>query len=194
MLALEAGFQRIPSGALSDWRMAGSGRFRLADADTLESEGGSGVLWYAREQFDDFILKLDWRSFNTDDNSGVFLRIPALGNSDPANDWRPAASEGYEVQIDDRGLDPSTNHVGSPLHQTGAVYKLAAATELASRPLGEWNEFEVEAQGSRITVKLNDRTVSTLQNGNRRSRGFIGLQNHHPGSRVQFRNIRLKRL
>ncbi|TMC47364.1 MAG: hypothetical protein E6J26_11445 [Chloroflexi bacterium] len=36
--------------------------------------------------------------------------------------------------------------------------------------------------------------MSTLPNGNRPLKGHIGLQNHHPGSRVQFRHIRIKRL
>jgi len=41
---------------------------------------------------------------------------------------------------------------------------------------------------------LNGQQVSQLTNGNRPLQGFIGLQNHHFGSRVQFRNIRIKTL
>jgi hypothetical protein len=33
-----------------------------------------------------------------------------------------------------------------------------------------------------------------LNNANRSPKGFIGLQNHHFGSRVQFQNLRIKTL
>jgi hypothetical protein len=42
-------------------------------------------------------------------------------------------------------------------------------------------------------VTLNGQQVSTLVGGTRALEGHIGLQNHHPGSRVQFRNLRIKR-
>ena len=84
------------------------------------------------------------------------------------------------------------NTFGDPLHQTGAVYKLAPATKLASLPLGQWNTFEIQAKGNDISVKLNGQLVSSLTNGNRPLKGHIGLQNHHFGSRVQFRNLRIK--
>ena len=51
---------------------------------------------------------------------------------------------------------------------TGAVYQLAPATKLASKPRGEWNTFEIEAIGPNIKVKLNGEAVSEL--GNRQGR------------------------
>jgi hypothetical protein len=42
---------------------------------------------------------------------------------------------------------------------------------------------------------LNGVPVSEVNNDNQRPPdGFIGLQNHHSGSRVQFGNIRIKKL
>jgi Domain of Unknown Function (DUF1080) len=77
-------------------------------------------------------------------------------------------------------------------YQTGAVYKLAASTKIASRPIGQWNNYEIAARGNSITVNLNNETVCDLKNGKRPLEGYIGLQNHHPGSRVQFRHLRIK--
>lgn len=195
-LPLELGYARVGNGGLDGWRMAGSGRFIELGGNIIESVDGIGLLWYTRQQFGDFILKLDWRASNPDDNSGVFIRIPALQSADPVNDWKPAVDQGYEVQIDDTGKNPDVNPntFGDPLHRTGAMYKLAPATKLASLPLGQWNAFEIEARGKDITVKLNSEVVSSLKNGNRLLSGHIGLQNHHFGSRVQFRNIRIKTL
>lgn len=195
-LPVEPGFHTLGSGGLDGWQMAGSGAFIELGANIVESAGGIGLLWYTREQFTNFILRVDWRATKLDDNSGVFLRFPALSNSNPATDWQVAVDQGYEVQIDDTGKNPDSNPVtfGDPLHLTGAVYKLAPVTTLASRPLGQWNNYEIEARGKNLKVTLNGQLVSHLTNGNRPLTGHIGLQNHHPGSRVQFRNIRIKPL
>src|SRR6266487_5013051 len=130
----------------------------------IESVDGIGLLWYTKQQFADFILKADWRASNADDNSGIFIRFPALGNSNPAQDWKLAVDQGYEIQIDDTGYNPDTNRTGDMYHITGAIYTLAPASSLASKPLGQWNTYEIEAIGPNIRVKLNGVLVSTLTN------------------------------
>ena len=188
-----AGTVSLINPTLDGWQVAGSGGFKIVGNDTIESEGGIGLLWYSKDEFSDFTLTVQWRSINVFDNSGVFIRFPALGNTNPAEDWKLAVDQGYEIQIDDRGYDPNTNTTGSPLHMTGAVYQLAAASMLASNPLGQWNTFEIEAIGPEIKVKLNGQSVSHLTNPHGRPlKGHIGLQNHHPGSQVQFRNLFVK--
>lgn len=175
--------------------MAGFGRFNLVEGAVLETEGGPGLLWYTQEEFADFVLTVDWRVSGIEDNSGVFLRFLALGSSNPTTDWQLAVEQGYEVQIDERGLDPETNTLGSPYHQTGAIYKLAPALKQASLPIGQWNAFEIVAEGSTITVKLNKELVSNLtESRGRPAKGHLGLQTHHAGARVQFRNLQIKRL
>ncbi len=182
------------NGALDGWQMAGSGRFISVGRSLVESQDGIGLLWYTKDTFSDFVLTVDWRSLNAFDNSGVFIRFPALGSNDPANDWRLAVDQGYEVQIDERGFDPATNTPGSALHRTGAIYQLAPAVAQNSSPLGDWNRFEITANGSNISVKLNGLEVSRLTGDSTRPlAGHIGLQNHHPGSRVQFRNLRVRK-
>jgi hypothetical protein len=181
------------------WQMAGHGGFHFLEGEA-ESGGGPGILWYTREELGDFVLKIDWRAHSATDNSGVFLRIPALGTGNPDKDWKPAVDLGYEVQIDDRGRSPETGGEGDSFRTTGAVYGLAAAEQLLSRPVGQWNTFEIEARGSSITVFLNGERVSRFTgdrlkgDAGRKTRGYLGLQNHGPGSRVAFRNPRIKRL
>ena len=190
---MEEKFTPLFRGLLSDWQMAGTGRFNVIGGEVLESEGGPGVLWYTRAAFADFVLGIDWRLSSLEDNSGVYLRFPPLNTDDPEHDWQLADRQGYEVQIDDRGYDPETKSFNSPLHLTGAIYKLAPALKHASRPVGAWNTFVIEAQGHRLSVMLNGELVSSLTaDGSRPLRGHVGLQTHHPGSRVQFRNIRLR--
>lgn len=181
---------------IDHWAMAGTGRFKVVRQGLLESEGGPGVFWYTERTFGDFWLTVDWRLSHVTDNSGIFLRFPALGSGDPVNDWRPAAEEGLEVQIDDRGYDPATHALDSPPHLTGAICKRAPATARASRPVGEWNAFEIVAQGPVIDVALNGVRVARLEgeaSGTPLS-GHIGLQAHHPDSRVQFRHLVVKEI
>jgi hypothetical protein len=189
-VVMEERFTPLFSGTLTDWQMAGTGRFNIIGDEVLESEGGPGLLWYTKAAFADFVLWVEWRLSSIMDNSGVYVRFPPLGRDDPEHDWQLADRRGYEVQIDDRGYDPETKSYDSPLHLTGAIYKLAPALRRVSQPVGAWNTFRIKAQGYRLSVVLNGQLVSSLMlDGSQSLQGHIGLQMHHLGSRVQFRNI-----
>jgi hypothetical protein len=192
-ISAEPDFTPLGNGSLAGWQMAGSGGFIELGGGIVESFGGIGLLWYTREQFADFVLRLDFRLSSPTDNSGVFIRFPALRNGDPANDWRPPVTEGYEIQIDNTGFNPDTNTFDDPLHKTGAIYTLAPSSAIMPA-VGQWHNYEIEAAGSTITVRLDGQQVSQLRNANRSTGGYVGLQNHHPGSAVQFAHIRVKKL
>ncbi|WP_185961226.1 DUF1080 domain-containing protein [Telmatospirillum sp. J64-1] len=187
----EPGFEKIALD--TGWVMAGRGRFIVLAPDLVQSEGGTGLYWYPHREFGDFVLRIEWMATEKEDNSGVFIRFPPLGRDNPDQDWKLAVDQGLEVQIDDTGLDPRSGALDQPLHRTGAIYGLAPAEVLASNPLGEWNEFQITAEGPVVTVMLNGITVAQLTEDRGRPRsGHLGLQNHHPDSRVRFRNLRIK--
>jgi len=197
-------FKSLFTGSRRGWQMSGGGDFLTIFGSILEAQpNGLGLLWYTREVFSNFVLKIDWLSFNPTttvpgaraDNSGVFLRVPPLNASDPANDWKLASDKGYEIQIDDMGFNPDTGLNFSPLHQTGAVYALQPSTSLASKPAGQWNTFEIEATSATIKVTLNGTLVTSYAippNTTRLAAGHIGMQCHT--GNVQFRNIMIKTL
>ena len=167
------------------WWMAGPGRFQIIKQErALVSEEGMGLLWYTKKQYNDFILKIDWKVKRKNDNSGIFVRF-----SDPGNDPWIAVNTGYEIQIDDLALP-----IGRPVHRTGAIYGLAAPATLASKPVGEWNAFEIHAIGQNYTVILNNKKVIPSFFGNRLTKGYIGIQNHDVASHVSFRNIRIREM
>ena len=192
-LGAEPGFAPLGHGGLDGWQMAGNGRFQAVGGNIIEAVDGIGLLWFTKEQFGDFVLRADFRLSLPTENAGIFIRIPALGTGDPANDWKPAAAQGYEIQIDNTGFNPDTNASGDPLHATGAIYSLAP-TAGPMPSVGQWHTFEIEAIGPKITVRLDGQQVSQLLNGNRLAKGYIGLQNHHAGSKVQFTRLRIKTL
>jgi len=167
---------------LTGWSQAGPGGFRLVD-NVMQSQGGMGLLWYSERTFGDFVLELDWRVTAGTDNSGVFLRFP-----DPGDDPWVAVNRGYEVQIyDDPGGDPQ---------KTGAVYGFQAPDASASKPVGEWNHYRIRASGNDYIVFLNGVQVNQFSStdSSRGPEGHIGVQNHDPGSEVQFRDIVVREL
>ncbi|KPK41146.1 MAG: glycosyl hydrolase, partial [Planctomycetes bacterium SM23_25] len=73
------------------------------------------------------------------------------------------------------------------------------------RPVGQWNFEEVVCKGSRVTVSVNGAVIVDADlaefskpidgqehPGLKRTSGHIGFMGH--GDRVEFRNIRVKRL
>ena len=200
-------FKTLFTGSRLGWQMAGGGDLTIFGS-ILEARPGPpslGLLWYTREVFRNFVLKVDWLSFNpttnaltvppSTDNSGVLIRFPALNASDPVNDWKLASDKGYEIQIDDMGYNPGPNQLFDPLHQTGAVYALAPSSKIASKPAGQWNTFEIEATATTIKVTLNGQLVTTYTipaTDPRPREGHIGLQCHT--GNVQFRNVLIRSL
>jgi hypothetical protein len=170
--------------SIDGWCMAGPGKFVLVEyGKSLQSEGGMGLLWYTKKKYKDFVLKIDWKVSRTNDNSGVFVRF-----SNPYNDPLIAVNSGYEIQIDDMAMPD-----GNPLHKTGAMYNFAAPSNAAaSKPVGQWNTFEIEVTGQKYSVTLNGKKVIPEFIGNRNTEGYIGIQNHDADSHVSFKNIRIK--
>lgn len=170
--------------SMDGWHMAGRGKFVLVEHNkSLRSVGGMGLLWYARKKYKDFVLRVDWKVSHRNDNSGVFIRF-----SDPDNDSWIAVNTGYEIQIDDLAIPD-----GNPIHKTGALYNFAIPLNTrASKPVGQWNSFDIEATGQTYSVTLNGEKVIPEFTGNRLTEGYIGIQNHDAGSNASFKNIRIK--
>jgi hypothetical protein len=159
-------------------------------AAMLESFGSYGLYFYVKEQFGNFILKLDWRLGRRDDNSGVFIRTPGPAAASPLD---VAVSQGHEIQIDERGFDANSNTEGHAQKRTGAIYDLQAPSSFPSAPVGSWNSYEIQASNGEIRVKLNGQEVNVYQS-TRPPSGFVAIQAYRPGSRVQFRNMRVRKL
>ena len=176
----DSNFTSIFDGkTLDGWKMAGEGRFVIVESDAaLKSEGGMGLLWYSENIYKNFILKLEWKVSDEDDNSGVFVRFP-----NPDDNPNIAVREGYEIQIDDRG--------GNPIHQTGAIYDFAAPSKVVSKPPGQWNTMEIQVLSQSYTVIINGQKVTEFT-GSRITEGYVGLQTHDDKSKVSFRNILIK--
>jgi hypothetical protein len=160
------------------WSQVGPGTVKEEADGVLVTDGGMGMLWYEKAPFTDFTLRLEYKLSKADNNSGVFVRFP-----DKVTDPWDAVKAGYEIQICD-GADPE--------HRTGAVYSFKGPDKAPpTKPVGEWNSYEIKVKGQEYTISLNGEVVNHYT-GSRGKSGYIGLQNHDKGSVVRFRNIRIQ--
>lgn len=178
---------------LTGWVGAVDG-YSVEDGLLVCRRDGGGNLYVDRE-FDDFVLRFSFR-MEPGGNNGVGIR---------AEQGKDAAYHGMEIQILDdyaaqwADLEPWQYH--------GSIYGVVPAARGALKPAGEWNEEEIRAEGSRITVTVNgtivvdadlrvaarDGTVDGREHPGLFNRsGYIGFLGH--GSRVEFRDIRILEL
>lgn len=196
------------------WEAVGGGSFSLVDGMIVAQPGGGelGLLFYTAEQFDDFLLRLQFRLHEGSENGGVHVRfrnprrrVPDRTTPDPDDGWiyaNPAwvaVDTGFEVQLDEfarpHGLDQ---------HRTGAVYDMPIGTGLGRqqyqrpvlKPLLEWNTLEVQVLGQEYTVRVNGVQSSIFFNADKarglspaddHESGFVGIQAHT--GLIAFRNI-----
>jgi len=161
---------------LEGWRIAGDGKFVVVPKDkSIQSDGGLGILWYTKQKYGDFDLRLEWKVSEKDDNSGIFVRFPEL-----VDDVNAAVLDGYEIQIKDTGEDS--------LYKTGAIAGIASPKNVTLKPVNQWNTMEIRAVGQSYSVFINGQNVNEFT-GHRLTEGYIGLQVHDKDSKVSFRNI-----
>lgn len=131
-----------------------------------------------KEEYGDFEMWCDW-SIDAGGDSGIYLRgVPQVQIWDPTNE----AAHRHGADKGSGGLWNNEKHERFP-------------TELADKPIGEWNRMYIRMVGPYVTVKLNGKTVVDnviMENYYDRSipvfaRGPIYLQTH--GAETRFRNI-----
>ena len=224
--AVEAGFAALFDGTdatFARWQPVGGGTFSLVDGMIVAQPGPElGLLYYAADNFADFLLRLDVRVHAGDENSGVFVRFrnPLRRVPDPANPANSyvyanktfvAVDTGFEVQLDDQARGDPARGIpdGLDLHRTGAIYGIPIGagagqqTYIKPPPLTPltWHALEIRVAGDQYTVSLDGNHTSTFTNTNPArgqpgtpdfSTGLLGVQSHT--GRVAFRNIRVQRL
>jgi hypothetical protein len=169
---------QLPAGKAGDpspWKVEG---------DTLICEGdkaGHEMLRYVPE-LGDFIVHAEWRFAKVEGdkgyNSGVFVKTSADGAT-----WFQAqtgAAGGYLF-----GAVPSAAGV------VGRVSLRDKMVENRVKPAGEWNVYEIRAAGRNLTLWVNGAIVNEYTECDV-PRAYLGLEGE--GYRIEFRNLKLKRL
>ena len=188
----EDGFESLFDGAsLNGWQGAVDGYH--AEGGRLICAKGHGGTLLTKEQFDDFVLRFEFK-LDAGSNNGLAIRTPPEGNP---------AYAGMELQI----LDNTAEKYATlqPWQYHGSCYGVRAAHRGYQRPVGTWNYQEVRCEGSKIEVRLNGTRILDLDlaevdapadgqphPGMQRAGGHLGFMGH--GDHVEFRNLRLRRL
>lgn len=193
---VEEGFVSLFNGTdLTGWQGAVNGYLVENGAIVCDPQKG-GNLFTAKE-YGNFVLRFEFK-LPVNANNGLGIRSPLQG--DPAY-------VGMELQILDNSGSAYTQL--KPYQYHGSIYGVVPAKKNFQKPTGEWNTQEVVADGDHIKVILNGEVIvdadlsqigeETMDGRGRaghpglaRKTGYIGFLGH--GSRVEFRNIRIKEL
>ena len=105
------------------------GRFIVTNGALVAIPGTDiGLLWHDQPTPPDFVLKLEWRRWQDDANSGVFLRFPNPETRNYDNTAFVGVDFGFEVQIDQLAAPD-----GLPIHKTAADLRLPGAQQSGTR-------------------------------------------------------------
>lgn len=210
---LEPGFEAIFDGrSLTGWEgdptywsVSGGALVGVITPETVV-ERNTFIIWRGGEVAD-FDLRLEYRISNSG-NSGINYRsieVPGL----------PLAMRGYQADIDggdrytgniyeERGRTFLTLRGQKTLMEPGkpatVLERFASPDELQAyvRKEDGWNQVRIVAAGNHIQQWFNGRLFAELVDNDRgagQRRGLIGVQVHvGPPMKVEYRNIRLKRL
>jgi hypothetical protein len=135
-----------------------------------------------KADYTSYILKLEWRSTGVPGNSGVLLRAQA-----PDKVW----PKSIEAQLLSKNAGDIWNIDQFPMTVDPARTKGRRTQKLHEtneKPMGEWNQYEIILDGSKLTLKVNgleQNTATDIQV----VPGKICLQSE--GVPIEFRNIEL---
>jgi hypothetical protein len=184
---------------LNGWKHVGPGQMTVENG-LIQTHGGMGLLYWPEAKLGDCVIRVVYKMRDTNDNSGVFIRIPIA----PTEPWMPV-NYGYEVQIDN---EPEKSNEDE-YHVTGTLYSLTKPLAKPGKPGPEWNSMEITLDGPRTIVMVNDVKVTDYtedepvpakkfdfepQRGPRPNYGYIGLQNHSDNDIVFFKEVAVKPL
>jgi hypothetical protein len=148
----------------------------------------AGYLLTKRNDFENYILTLEWRWPEQGGNNGVLVHVTEPG---ALGVW----PKSLEVQLGsgnagDFWVIGTTIEVEKPEGRIEGRRHLNL-TDDSEKPIGEWNEMEVTCRGDEVIVKVNGDLVNRATNVSQ-TRGAIALQSE--GTPIEFRNIKLESL
>jgi hypothetical protein len=166
------GWRTLFNGSdLSGWNVVGDANWRVEGRAARADQGTTASYLVSEDRFADFDLELEFW-VDTEANSGVFLRC-----QDPGTITDTSC---YEANIFDTRPDQT--------YRTGSIVNVAEPAEFVYTG-GQWNRFEITADGHRLQVTLNGRTMVDTEDS-RFASGPIALQ--HAAGTVMFRNVRIR--
>ncbi len=214
------GWRAYNGDALPPGWVAKNGELTFDTQLGLEQDytGGKDII-YAREEFDNFELYLEWK-LPKGGNSGIFYHLKE-GYGAPwevSPEYQMIDDENYASIHDLTGYNTSLGYTENvdqlqPLQKTAADYAMYPVdpSKKVLNPVGEWNSTKIVFTPEKVEHWLNDQMVLSFvpwsedwyekknsgkwkdaENYGKFKSGYIGLQDH--SSPIWFRNIKLRKL
>ena len=164
--------------------------FKLQDG-VLVVNGERAHLFYVgpvnNGQFKDFHFRAEVQTF-PNSNSGIYFHTKHQPDGWP--------NQGFECQVNNTYTkDPK---------KTGGLYGIKDVMNTAPVKDNEWFTYDIIVRGNKVEIKINGKTTAEWtqpenyragQSGGRKiGSGTFALQAHDPGSKVMYRNIKVKPL
>jgi hypothetical protein len=165
---------------LDNFTPVGDANWRAENGAIVADKGKGGFL-LSKNSYGDFRLRVEfWAAPNA--NSGIYMRC-----SEPKTLTDKTC---YEANIFDQRAD-QTYATGGIVHHGKVLQPVKAG--------GQWNTYEITAQGSKMTVVLNGTRTAEIDNVQFPS-GPIALQygslppKGEPGGAIRFRKVQIRPL
>ena len=166
---------RTPMDPASQWHVDAANHVLVCDGDK-----GHEFLRYDQE-FGDVIFHAEYRFTKIEGkkgyNSGVMVRNSADGTTY------------FQAQVGEEGTGLSRR-----LSVDGQSQRFSLQRDMKEnrvKPAGEWNVFEIRAQGPKMTVWVNG-GITNEKADIPVLKGYLGLEAE--GYRIEFRNLKIKQL
>lgn len=147
-----------------------------------------GYLITKENDFENYVLSLEWRWPGRGGNNGVLVHVTKPG---VLGVW----PKSLEVQLQsgeagDFWVIGTTLEIENP---EGRIEdrRHKNLTDGSEKPLGEWNKMEITCRGDEITVKVNGELVNHATKLSQ-AKGAIALQSE--GTPIEYRDIKLRAL
>ena len=172
---------------LDGWEIVNNGQFSVEDG-ILKLDRGTGWL-RSSETFGDFVLTMEFRFLEEEANSGIFVRTGPTSRDDD----RGYPDNGYQIQCMDI-ITGDGNLLGQMIPYGAPPFEHEfdiEALKEAYNPTGEWQTFEITAEGENLSVRLN-RVLITTATSIKNLTGHIGIQGER--GLLEFRKIEVEEI
>ena len=185
------GFYTLFDGkSLDGWKVdANAEAFKVEDGNIVVN-GKVAHLFYVgpvnNHEFKDFHFRAEVMTF-PNSNSGIYFHTKFQ-----PSDW---PRQGFEAQVNNTYKpDPK---------KTGGLYGLKDVMNTAPVKDNEWFTYDIIVKGNHVQIQINGKTTAewtqpenfrAREGGRRIGSGTFALQAHDPGSKVMYRNIKVKPL
>lgn len=185
----EAGFVSLFDGkTMNGWKVnENPGSWKVEDGN-LVCKGERAHLFYVGNDkpYKNFHFKAEVKT-EPNSNAGIYFHTKYQDSGWP--------KYGFECQV-------NLSYNSDP-RKTSSLYGVKDVLEAAAKD-NEWYTQEIIVQGKKVTLKVNGKTmVEYIEPDDQKAgsdftrkidEGTFALQAHDPGSKVYFRNLRVKRL